>query len=285
VSPAPLDLSGRVVLITGAARGIGLASAHSLARRGARLALIDVDAEELERQAGRLGTDVAWTTADVTDLAAVEAAVADLAERQGSIDVVLANAGIEPPAATARSIEPDAFRRVLDVNLHGVWHTAKATLPHVIERRGHLLLVASLYAFMNGTLAAPYAVSKAGVEALGRALRTELGPHGATAGVAYFGFIQTDLVTRAFAAPAIELLRRALPSFVTEPIPVERASDAIVKSIEARSARATAPWWVPLALAAEGLMPPLDERLRRDPRIHAAIRSAEGEPPGRASPA
>ena len=128
--------------------------------------------------------------------------------------MVFANAGVEPRVATVLSADPDAWRLVVDVNLHGVFHTVKATVSHVVARRGHLLLNASMYAFMNGALASPYAVSKAGVEQLGKALRTELRPHGATAGVAYFGFIDTALVERTFAQPAVDRLRgrRCLPS-------------------------------------------------------------------------
>jgi hypothetical protein len=92
-----------------------------------------------------------------------------------------------------------------------VFHTLKATVAYVVERRGYLLLNASMYAFMNGALASAYAVSKAGVEQLGRALRTELRPHGATAGVPYFGFIDTALVERTFSQPGADRLREALP--------------------------------------------------------------------------
>ncbi|HEX6492828.1 MAG TPA: SDR family NAD(P)-dependent oxidoreductase, partial [Candidatus Dormibacteraeota bacterium] len=214
---------------------------------------------------------------DVTDAAAVERAVATVVERLGGIDVVIANAGIEPPAATMLAVDPVQFDRVLAVNLHGVWHTVKATLPHVVARRGHVVIVASAYAFMNGAMAAPYAISKAAVEQLGRALRSELAPHGATAGVAYFGFIDTDLVRRAFASEVVAAARRALPGWLTRPVEVGRAGEAIARGVERRAARMTAPGWVAPASVLRGMIAGLDGLLARDRRMHAAIRLAESQ--------
>jgi uncharacterized protein YbjT (DUF2867 family) len=102
----------------------------------------------------------------VTDTPALEAAVAAGAERFGGIDVAVANAGIAPQARTMRVYEPELFEKVLDVNLVGAWRTVRACLPHVIERRGHVLFISSIYAFINGLFVTPYAASKAGVERL-----------------------------------------------------------------------------------------------------------------------
>src|SRR5207245_10473754 len=113
-------------------------------------------------------------------------------ERFGGIDVVVANAGIAPPSDTMLTIDPYAFERTVDIDLLGQWRTIRATLPAVIERQGHILVVASIYAFFNGALNASYAASKAGIEQLTRAIRVELVHHGATAGVAYLGFVETD---------------------------------------------------------------------------------------------
>ena len=274
-SAPPLDLAGRVVLITGGARGIGLQSARRLATRGALIALIDVDGAEAERAAELLGSVAVAYQADVTDATQLAEVVETVVERFGGIDVVIANAGIEPPAATMLSVDKAAFDRVLEVNLQGVWNTVKATLLHVVERRGHLLLVSSIYAFMNGGMVASYAVSKAGVEQLGRALRTELAPHGATVGVAYFSFVDTDLVRRAFASEALAAARRVLPAWVTAPIQAERAGEAIARGVERRAAQVTLPEWVAPVMMLRGMMARLDGVLGHDGHLHEAIRIAE----------
>lgn len=270
------SIDGRVALITGGARGIGLDTARRLAGRGMRVALVDVDGELAAREAEGIGDERAiGLTADVTDRVAVAEAVETAVKRFGGLDVVIANAGVSPPTETIRSGDPGAFERTIEIDLHGVWHTVRAALPHVVERQGYVLVVASLYAAMTGVLSAPYAVAKAGVEQLGKALRVELAPHGASAGVAYFGFIDTPMVREAFSRPTVGTLREAFPAWVTKPIPVSRAGIAMARGVERRSARVSAPWWVAWTLALRGLMGPLDTRLARDPSVVAAIREAE----------
>jgi NAD(P)-dependent dehydrogenase (short-subunit alcohol dehydrogenase family) len=123
----------------------------------------------------------------------------------------------------------------------------------VIERRGHVLVVASIYAFFNGALNASYAASKAGIEQLTRAVRVEVAHHGVTAGIAYLGFIETDLATEVFARETVEEARRTMPSFVTQPIPVEDAANAVIDGIERRAGRVGAPGWVLPMVAVRGV--------------------------------
>src|SRR6201999_3610805 len=137
--------------------------------------------------------------ADVTDLDKLTEAAQHTADAFGGIDVVIANAGVAAPPEPVATLDPAAFERTIEVDLLGQWRTARATIPALIERRGHIAFVGSIYAFFNGVLAAPYAMSKAGVEQLARALRVELAVHEVTAGVAYLGFIDTDLMAQAFA--------------------------------------------------------------------------------------
>src|SRR3954452_7412367 len=225
-------LSGKVALVTGAARGIGFETARLLHERGASVTLADLDQEATERAAASIGERTLGLEADATDSDALEAAVAATVERFGGLDVSVANAGVAPPAATIRAIDPDVFERVVEIDLLGVWRTARASLPEVMRRRGHIVVVASVYAFMNPALAAPYAISKAGVEQLGRALRAELAPHGASASVVYFGFIDTRLVRDAFEDPITQSLREGAPGFIARPLPVGRAGVAVVRGIE-----------------------------------------------------
>lgn len=278
--PPALDLRDRVLLVTGGARGIGLDTARRAAAKGARVALLDVDGDEAARAAEAIGPQARAWAADVSDRDRLDAVVDEVAGAFGGIDVVLANAGVAPPTGTILSVDADTWERVLEINLGGVYRTVKATLPHVVARGGHVLVVASVYAFANGVLASPYAVSKAGVEALGRALRAELGPHGATAGVAYFGFIDTKLVRDAFEDPITQGLREGLPGFISRPLPVGRAGAAVVRGLERRSARVMVPRWVPAMQVMRGLLPfTLDRRMGDDERLRAALAAADAEVP------
>jgi NAD(P)-dependent dehydrogenase (short-subunit alcohol dehydrogenase family) len=271
-----VGLHGKVVFITGGARGIGLAAARRLHAAGARPALIDVDEALAKSEAETLGDDALGVGADVTDAAQLDTAVAQTLSRFGRIDTVVANAGIAPPVDTVRTGDPAAFDRVLDVNLHGVVRTVRATLPALEETRGYLLVVSSLYAVMNGVLSAPYATSKAGVEAFGRALRVELAGTGIDVGVAYFGFIDTKLVRDAFEKPGIPELRAALkPRFLSNPVPVDRAGRAMAEGIRRRAVRVTAPGWVRATLPLRGLLHYLDAQFARDKGVRAAVEAAE----------
>ena len=135
----------------------------------------------------------------------------------GRIDVVIANAGIAPPVESVRFGAERAFDRVLDVNLHGVVNTVRATLPALLATDGYLLIVSSLYAIVNGALSAPYAMSKSAVEAFGRSLRVEFAGSAVDVGIAYFGFIDTMLLRDAMEKAGIAELRNSLPSSSPNP--------------------------------------------------------------------
>ena len=144
------NMSGKVVLITGGASGIGAEVARRLHAKGANLILTDLDGAALAETAGRLGgSRVLTVVADVRDAAAMAGAVAQAVDRFGGIDVVLANAGIGSFGST-RNIDPEAFKRVIDVNVTGVFNTVHAALPALVQRRGYVLLVSSLAAFVAG---------------------------------------------------------------------------------------------------------------------------------------
>jgi NAD(P)-dependent dehydrogenase (short-subunit alcohol dehydrogenase family) len=192
---AAYDLNGKVALVTGGARGIGYETARQLHMRGASVAVLDLDADQAREAAERIGERTLGIGADITDSGAMLAAVAETVERFGGLDVAVANAGIAPPTiTTTRKMPEEEWDRVLDVNLLGACHTARAALPQISEQRGQIVFIGSIYSMANGLLGAPYAISKVGVEALGRALRVELAPFGASATVAYFGWVQTELV-------------------------------------------------------------------------------------------
>jgi NAD(P)-dependent dehydrogenase (short-subunit alcohol dehydrogenase family) len=274
---AAYQVSGRVALVTGAARGIGYETARLLHAGGASVALADLDLDSVQAAAAKIGGDrTLAAAADVTDTSAIEAAVSETVERFGGLDIVVANAGIAPPTATVRVVDPEAYERVIEVDLLGVWRTVRAGLPHVIERRGHVVVVASIYAFFNGALASPYAMSKAGVEQLGRALRIELALHGASASVAYFGFIDTHMVRESFADPVAHQFEETMPALLTRRLPPSAAGEAIVRGIERRSPRIIAPRWWRAFSALRGLINPLfDARLERDAQMLELVREAD----------
>ncbi|HET7485258.1 MAG TPA: short-chain dehydrogenase/reductase [Solirubrobacterales bacterium] len=271
------DLNGKVALVTGAARGIGYETARQMHARGASVALVDVDAEEVREAAERIGERAIGIAADVTDAGAMRAAVAETVDRFGGLDVAMANAGLAPPSiATMRSVSAEEWERVVQVNLFGVWHTVRAALPQVSERKGHIVVVSSVAAFANGMLGSSYMTSKAAVEQMGRALRTELMPFGAGASVAYFGWVDTRMVQDTFARPGASVLEEIAPDFLIKRITPEQAGAAVVKGIEERAPRIFAPRWWRYLSALRGLLNPLlDRRSERDPRIVAAIREAE----------
>lgn len=281
------DLNGKVALVTGGARGIGYETARQMHLRGASVAVLDIDADEAREAAERIGERAIGIGADVTDPGAVRAAVAETVERFGGLDVAMANAGIAPPTTTTiRLVSDEEWERVIDVNLLGVWHTVRAALPQVIERKGHIVVVSSAYAVANGMLNSSYAAAKAAVEALGRSLRTELAPTGANAGVAYFGWVDTKMVQDAFAKPGAGKLRDYMPKALMKRIAPDEAGAAVVRGIEERSPRIFAPRWLRYVFAMRGLLNPLlDKRFDRDRRLADAIQAAEAVTAGTAGSA
>ncbi|TSD93250.1 SDR family NAD(P)-dependent oxidoreductase [Skermania sp. ID1734] len=270
------ELSGTVALVTGAADGIGLAVAHALRRRGAKVAAVDIDADKLAATAsGR--PETLPIAADVRDRAAMNQAVESTVAHFGHLDIVIANAGITPPPATVRSIHPEAFDNVIDVNLTGAFNTIHPALDHIIAARGHVVVVASCAAFSPGAGGAAYMISKAGAEQLGRALRLELAPHGASATTAYFGIVDTQLTHTALDNdPLGPSLEASLPAPFRHRITADDAARTIVDGIERRAARTIAPAiWQTYALTRGIINPAIDHYLASHPDLHRLITDIE----------
>ncbi|HEX6229966.1 MAG TPA: SDR family oxidoreductase [Solirubrobacterales bacterium] len=281
------DLNGKVALVTGAARGIGYETARQMHMRGASVALVDLDAGEARGAAERIGPRAIGIAADVTDHGAMMGAVSEAVERFGGLDVVVANAGIaQKEMATVRGIGIEEWERVFEVDMLGVWRTVRAALPQIVERRGHIVVVASVYAFVNGVLNSPYAVAKAGVEALGRSLRVELAPLGASASVAYFGWVDTKLVQDAAEQPRFNRMQERLPGFMRSRIEPDKAGAAIVRGIEERAPRIFAPRWWRIPSALRGILNPLlDRGIERDRTTMEILREVEAEADGQGAAA
>jgi NAD(P)-dependent dehydrogenase (short-subunit alcohol dehydrogenase family) len=274
-------LRGQTILVTGAARGIGAAAARGIAAAGGNLILIDVGRKPLHELAAELGRQTALAiTADVTDLSAMDAAVATGIARFGGIQTVVANAGIASYGSVL-GVHPATFRRVLDINVNGVFHTVRAALPSLIESKGYILVVSALGAFAPAPGLAAYNASKAGSEHFANALRLEVAHRGIDVGVAYMSWIETPLVQdarkdlRAFN----ELVSR-LPPPLNRTTTAETCVNAFVKGITKRRRRIYVPGWVRLVRASRNLissplgdqnslkyapelLPKMDEEVRR----------------------
>ncbi len=237
--------------------------------------IADLDAEQAAAAAAQIhDTRAAGIAADVTDRGALQRAVATAIERFGSLDVLVANAGIVSPPATLRAMAPETVERILETNLFGVWRSVDAALPEIVARQGHIVVISSVYAFINGVGTIPYAMSKAAVEQLGRALRLELAPHGASVSVAYFGFIDTEMIHRAIDQdPLATELMRTFPAPLRKRVSPAVAGEAIVAGIERRSPRIFRPRrWSALSVL-RGIVNPLsDMQLERDARAQGLTR-------------
>jgi NAD(P)-dependent dehydrogenase (short-subunit alcohol dehydrogenase family) len=262
MSKSSWPVAGKVVLITGAARGIGAESARRLVARGAKLSLVGLEPQELERVAAQCGRDAAWFEADVTDVDALDRAVSGTLERFGAIDVVVANAGVGT-AGPLRLLDRRAFERTVEINLLGSWRTVHACLPHVIERRGYVLAIASVAALLHAAAMGAYAASKAGVEAYADALRLELAHHGVGVGVGYFYWIGTDMLAGGDAHPEFARFRQRLPGPLGRTYPVSAAGESVARGIEDRARWVVTPGWVRALIYGRGVLQLLAERKAR----------------------
>lgn len=239
------SVGGKVVLITGGARGIGAELATQLHAKGARLVLTDLDAAPLTELADRLGRDrVLAVVADVRDPDAMAAAARQAVEQFGGIDVVVANAGVGS-FGSVLNIDPAAFKKVVDINLTGVFNTVHAALGSVIERRGYVLVVSSMAAFVAAPAMAAYNASKAGAENFANALRQEVAHLGVDVGSAHMSWIDTPLVRELKTElGAFNKILAALPGPLSKTTTVTACGSAFVDGIEGRKRHVYCPRWV-----------------------------------------
>jgi 3-oxoacyl-[acyl-carrier protein] reductase len=193
-------LEGRVALITGGSRGIGKATAHRFAAEGARVCILDIDADAVEATAASLigeGLDVFAVAADVGDETAVEDAVAATIDRYGRLDILVNNAGVIRDNLIHK-MTPDDWDMVMRVHLRGSFLASRAAQKYMVEQGyGRILTVSSTSALGNRGQS-NYAAAKAGLQGLTKTLAIELGRFGITANSVAPGFIVTEM-TRATA--------------------------------------------------------------------------------------
>jgi len=264
-------LQGQVVLVTGAASGIGAATALELLQRGALPVLVDCDAEPLAGMAKRCGPSTLQLVADVTDLAAMEQAMAQTLAHHGRIDAVFANAGVAAFGPLAH-VDPQAWKRCVEVNVFGVFNTVRAALPAVMQARGYVLINASVSSFAHPPVMSAYAASKSAVEAMGNSWRIELASHGVDVGVVHAGWVRTPLVTEGALHPGFVRLRATMPGPLNSETSPEDAACAIVDGMASRKSRIFIPGWLRLLYALRALLhlPFAERELRRAaPEIEA----------------
>lgn len=274
------DLRGKVVLITGGTGGIGSATAHELLRRGAKVAIADLDPQTPQIGAAMSSTSALGVVADVRSRETLDAAVEVVVDRFGRLDVAIANAGILARTGTLRTTPVSSVESLLAVNVTGVVNTVQAAMDQVIAQRGQLALISSVFAFANGMGTIPYAMTKAAVEQLGRGLRVELANQGVSTLVAYFSMVHTAMITQGVDGdPLADRLLATMPQTMLKRIAPETAATAVVDGLARRSPTVFAPSrWKPLS-ALRGLVNPvLDSRMSRDLRTQAALAALDGRP-------
>lgn len=192
------SLESRVAFVTGGANGIGRACVERLQRAGAAVVFCDIEADvgrEIAERYASDGTPVEFVGADVTSEEQMARATRFALERFGSLDIVVANAGIDRPfdAATMTQAEWDAF---MAIDLKAVWLSVKHALPHMREqRRGAIVTIASIHAFVTSTGKFPYAAAKSGVVGITRSLALDEGRYGIRANAVCPGYTRTRMLT------------------------------------------------------------------------------------------
>lgn len=178
-SAALSELNGKTALITGASRGIGEAAARVFANAGAKVVLLARSADDIGRIAGEIGPNALAIPCDVADFASVEAAVQQTIAHFGGLDIVINNAGAVSPVDFMADSDPEAWSRIIDINLKGVYYGMRAALPHMRKAGGGTILTIS-----SGAAHGPvdgwshYCASKAGAAMLTRCLDKEYSADG-----------------------------------------------------------------------------------------------------------
>ncbi len=220
MAKAPRSLAGKVVVITGGARGIGRATATALIAQGARVAIGDIDAPLAEQTASELGSGTLGLALDVTDHAGFDAFLNEVESRMGPLDVLINNAGIMPIGPFVDETDATA-RRMVDINLHGVIHGSKLAVERFMTRgRGHLVNIASVAGKGGFPGGATYCATKHGVVGLSEAVRAEMRKTDIEVSIVMPVVVNTELGSG---------LQRSRGIKVVEP---EDVADAIVEALQ-----------------------------------------------------
>jgi 3-dehydrosphinganine reductase len=232
-------VAGSHVLVTGGSEGIGLAFATACIRRGARVSIVARSEDKLTAARERLGGTAAAASADVTDPEALARAVAVLTDRHGPIEIVVTAAGGAEPGYFL-DLDPEVFRRQIELNYLGTVHAVRAVLPGMLARgEGHLVLVSSIAGLYGVFGYGAYTPSKFAVRGLGQALDAEFRPRGLRVSVVYPPDTRTPGFARENRTKPPETARIAAG---IRPVTPERVAVAILQGIERNRLAITADW-------------------------------------------
>jgi len=228
-----MDWKSKVLFLTGASSGIGEALAIALAKKGATIGLLARREAELRDLASRCetaGGTARVFAADVTDALAIQNAADLLRDEFGRIDILIANAGIGGNNSETRSLQPEAVKKVIDINLLGAVNAVHAVLPDMLEKKsGQLVAISSLAGFRGLPKSAAYSASKAGLTAFFESVRLDVQHKGVAVTIVQPGFIKTPLTAgRHNKMPFLMELDDAIPLFL--------------KAIEKKKKFAAFPW-------------------------------------------
>ncbi len=277
-------MAGSVVVVTGAARGIGAELSRVLTERGARVALLGLEPEVLAQVSAGLPGSRAYEV-DVTDGPALADVAARVLADFGRVDAVVSNAGIGDGGPLLAS-DPRSYDKIIEVNLLGSVRTVRAFLPAVVASRGYVLQVASVAAIVPAPMMSAYCASKCGVEAFAHALRGEVRHHGVDVGVAYLTWTDTDMVREADKQPGLGQMRAGLPGVLGKTYPLGPAVVRLADGIARRSPHVYAQGWLRVLPWLRGALPTVTAYGVRDlASVEAAVvaagpRSADPAGPG-----
>lgn len=274
----PARLAGKQAVVTGAGSGIGAALCRALAARGTKVLCTDIDGDAAARTAAALGPAARAMTVDVTDPAAVQAAVDDVVERAGRIDLMFNNAGITW-AADTEALTLAHWNAIIDVNIRGVVHGVAAAYPQMVRQGfGHIVNTASMAGLVTTSAQAGYSATKHAVVALSKTMRVEAATHGVRVSVLCPGVVRTPILSGGAYGRNKSVSREDLVKLgeALRPMDADDFADRALRAVLRNEAIIVVPRWWKALWYLERLSPALSMRtaaaaLKRTREVQSAV--------------
>ncbi|MBW3658458.1 MAG: SDR family oxidoreductase [Actinobacteria bacterium] len=232
------------MVLTGAANGIGAATARRLLDAGATVATLDRDGDTLDHLARQLGPAFRPVTGDVRDPEALRRTVAAIG---GSVDGLVVNAA-HADLAPVIGGDADEAEEMIEINLLGAWRTLREVVPALRRPGGRVVLVTSTSVAVTPQLYGPYAASKAGLEGLANAFTIEVRPHGISVGLLTLHSVDTPTYQRVIGDERLQPMVDRLPPVAFRAMSASDAARAVIRALASNRRRTFAPWWAALPL-------------------------------------